>query len=319
MNPGFILVLSFFIQLITGMLSKALFPSFVASVYYEYLQIPLTTLLSIFIPSYLYIKNEKKSYLTDFGESVKPDKIMIICIGVGLCLQFLSILVNLPVNILLSSLSVQLSSKFPPATSPFMFVISIISFAVFPAFFEEILFRGIVFNYYRKYGNKAAILISSLLFALLHLSLPNFLGSFLMGIIFGTVFSYTNRIIYPFITHFTVNASAVIISCLTTVSPIAESFYEDFFIVLLTVSVPAAFYLLRYLKAHTPGYNYFDINKHIFTMEYIVNINDSDSIRILEHDERENNTALAFKELVSSPYFYILLILFIYFGGSILW
>jgi len=319
MNPGFILVLSFFIQLITGVISKAFFPSFVASPFYEYIQIPLSTLLSIFLPSYLYLKYENKDFFTDFCEDTKPDKLMLLCVAVGLCTQFISILVNMPVNLLLSRLSVVTPSKLPASNSINTLFASLVSFALFPALFEEILFRGIIFNYFRQYGNKAGILISSLLFSMLHFSVPNMLGTFAMGIIFGCVLSYTNRIIYPFIIHFTVNASAVAISFFTTVSPIAESFYSDYIAVFLTVSVPLVIYLIKYIKANSTPQSYRDMYKHSYTTEFVFDIDEKNSIRIYEHDVRENNTAMAFRELVKSPYFYILLVIFIYFGGSVLW
>ncbi len=75
-----------------------------------------------------------------------------------------------------------------------------------PAICEEILIRGIVFTEYeKKLGAFAAILGSSILFALLHFDNENFLSYLYAGLILGIAVHTTNSIIAPIILHFSNN------------------------------------------------------------------------------------------------------------------
>jgi len=71
--------------------------------------------------------------------------------------------------------------------------------------------------------------------------------------------------------------------------------------------------LVEYLPYYT------DEEKHNYTKEYMLNITNESSLMVYEHDIRENNIKMAFKELAYSPYFYILIIIYIYLGGGALW
>lgn len=318
MNPGFILTLSIFIQLIISGLLKLLFPGFIYSDIYPYIQVPVSTILSIFLPSWLYLRKDNKKYFTDFSSETKPDILIPLSVLIGLCTQFTGIAVNIPVNLLLELLNASVSSKIPASDSFAFLGISVVCFALIPALCEEILFRGIIFKHFRQYGNKAAIVISAFLFAVMHLSFSNFLPPFFMGIIFGMMFVYTNRLIYPVIAHFTVNATACIINFASGYE-IMSNFYNDYFWIFIIVSIPALYCFISLFKANSEPKAYADMETINNTKETVYNIDEYNSIKVYEHDIKENNLKLAIKELVLSPYFYIIFIVFIYLGGSSLW
>ena len=56
-----------------------------------------------------------------------------------------------------------------------------------PAILEEIVFRGVILEEYRSYGSVWAVTLSSLLFAMLHLSWENLLYYFFMGVVFSVI------------------------------------------------------------------------------------------------------------------------------------
>jgi membrane protease YdiL (CAAX protease family) len=65
----------------------------------------------------------------------------------------------------------------------------IISSALFPAFTEEIFFRGILLTRLRNnYPEKKAILLSALLFGMMHLNPWQLLGAFLGGLFYGWIY-----------------------------------------------------------------------------------------------------------------------------------
>ena len=72
---------------------------------------------------------------------------------------------------------------------------------------EEMFFRGFLFKGFRqKYGWKAALILSSLIFGISHLQLAAVIPTFLLGCVLAYVYHRTNSIYPGMILHFTVNA-----------------------------------------------------------------------------------------------------------------
>jgi membrane protease YdiL (CAAX protease family) len=96
--------------------------------------------------------------------------------------------------------------------SPAPFVLSILSIAIVPAVFEEIVFRGLVFNELTNITSvKSAIIISAILFTILHLSLISIFWIFPIGLLFGYLRAKQRTLWYGIIGHFLYNSSIVII------------------------------------------------------------------------------------------------------------
>lgn len=101
-------------------------------------------------------------------------------------------------------------NEFKQSPAPLLF--SIISISVFPAIFEEIAFRGILFDEcYKLTGLKPAILITSILFTILHLSLFSILWIFPIGLIFGYLRAKYNTLFYGIIGHFVYNTCILLL------------------------------------------------------------------------------------------------------------
>jgi len=80
---------------------------------------------------------------------------------------------------------------------------AIIYIGIAPAFMEEFLFRGIILNgFSANYSKRKAIIISALLFGLIHLNPWQFFTGFLFGIILAWVCIETKSIILCIFLHF---------------------------------------------------------------------------------------------------------------------
>lgn len=100
--------------------------------------------------------------------------------------------------------------------SPAPVILSIISIGLFPAIFEEIAFRGIILNELTKItGIKSSIIISSILFTILHLSLLSIFWIFPIGLIFGYLRTKYRTLWYGILGHFVYNSSIVVIEIIT--------------------------------------------------------------------------------------------------------
>ncbi|PKP05399.1 MAG: hypothetical protein CVU11_00400 [Bacteroidetes bacterium HGW-Bacteroidetes-6] len=96
--------------------------------------------------------------------------------------------------------------------SPAPLLFSVISIGVFPAIFEEIAFRGVVFGELEKIaGATSAIVVSAILFTILHLSLFSILWIFPIGLLFGYLRAKYKTLWYGIIGHFLYNSSIIFI------------------------------------------------------------------------------------------------------------
>lgn len=81
--------------------------------------------------------------------------------------------------------------------------------------FEEILFRGIIFNHLKKrFSLKKSILFTSVLFMLIHLHPALFFQSFIMGMTLTYVYNKLGNITYPILLHMSINILPFLIGAL---------------------------------------------------------------------------------------------------------
>ncbi len=85
----------------------------------------------------------------------------------------------------------------------------IVSVIILPAVCEEILFRGILLSEYRSLGGANAVIITALLFAMMHMSFEDFLLNFLAGLLLGFAASATRSILSSIVIHAGANAFAL--------------------------------------------------------------------------------------------------------------
>jgi membrane protease YdiL (CAAX protease family) len=88
---------------------------------------------------------------------------------------------------------------------------------------EEVLFRGVIQRGLERYGIKKAIIITALLFGLMHLDFQRLFGTFLLGALIGFIVYRTNSLYGGIFAHFANNSIALL---LTLFSLKAEEFLE---------------------------------------------------------------------------------------------
>ncbi len=131
------------------------------------------------------------------------------------CGMFLGLgFVNLSIAEIVSSLggnAVGIDLQMPSVWH--LLVFSIV-YAVLPAIFEEILFRGILLNCLASVKRVFAVLISALFFALYHQSLVQFLYQFIYGVALGYLAISSKSVIPCIIAHFLNNFAVLLFSYL---------------------------------------------------------------------------------------------------------
>ncbi len=92
------------------------------------------------------------------------------------------------------------------------FFMAIVIMAFFPALFEELFFRGAVQNLLERWWRKPllAVIITSLLFSFIHMSVFLFLSRAILGFVLGLMYQRSKNIWVNIIAHFLNNTVAVI-------------------------------------------------------------------------------------------------------------
>lgn len=128
-------------------------------------------------------------------------------------------------------------------------ILYIFSIAVLPPLTEEFAFRGIVLGKLRKFGDSFAILMSALLFGLLHGNIIQIPFAFIIGIVFGFITIKTSSLLPAMITHFLVNCSSVIVSLIYENNffdkNLCDIFYSSFVFIIFILGIISTLLLCK--------------------------------------------------------------------------
>ncbi len=104
----------------------------------------------------------------------------------------------------------ELSYLEPYRDAGFGLPVAILSMCIQPAIVEELAFRGVILGALRPIvGPRSAILVSAVLFAILHLSIPSFPHLLVLGIILGVLRTWSGSLYPGMLLHFLHNGWVV--------------------------------------------------------------------------------------------------------------
>ncbi len=148
--------------------------------------------------------------------SVKPFKWWYVFIALLLsCGMFLGLgFVNESIAKIIRSLGLKAGSANLAMPTFWHFLVYTVSFAILPAIFEEVLFRGILLNCFAGMKKIVAVLISALIFALYHHSFTQLVYQFIYGVALSYLALSAKSIIPCIISHFVNNFSVVLLTYL---------------------------------------------------------------------------------------------------------
>jgi uncharacterized protein len=105
------------------------------------------------------------------------------------------------------------------------FFVAIFIIAFLPALFEELFFRGVVQNLFVRWWKKPllAIIVTSILFSLIHASYYLFLSRLVLGFVLGMLFYYSKNIWINVFAHFANNLLALAALFYANTHPAAQT------------------------------------------------------------------------------------------------
>ena len=210
--------LATFVTMILVSIIQVMFFGVIAVIDQELLSAPWVNYASIAISFYLIgfpvfylmIKNLPE-------EEKRESKTLGVFEVIKICFMSYSIvyIVNFLTNILMMLIAVIKGSE---VTNPLVnmlegsnWIWSLIFAGILSPIIEEMMFRGVMLNKLRRYGDKVAIITTAILFGLFHANFSQFFYAVALGIVFAYVTLKTGTIKYSIILHIIVNMMGSVI------------------------------------------------------------------------------------------------------------
>ena len=196
---------------------------------------------------------------------------VLICIAIAIiCIFGFSFLTQIS-DEFLTYIGFELETSILPLDNAGWLVLNIILLAAVPAVLEELVFRGIILNAFRKKtGDVASIFISAALFSLMHCSPQQTVFTFVFGIVLAFVVVKTGSVVSSMIIHFLNNAIAVIF--MYAKFDIALSL-PTWAMVLIAIAATAATFVAVYFL----GKLFKNTDKNISLEESIIEVSDDNA------------------------------------------
>ena len=172
----------------------------------------ITQIGIIFLLPVVLLKTLTKSKTKDVFKFCCYKRVSFKIVVASICLGVVVFFLNVYVSNFFNSIIAWLGYKHTGGGSPTTwlgFALSMLCTAVLPAICEETFTRGIILNGNAMTGMKKSILISGLLFGLLHLNIEQFFYATLIGFFLGYVCWGCGSIVPCMIIHFMNNALSV--------------------------------------------------------------------------------------------------------------
>lgn len=96
--------------------------------------------------------------------------------------------------------------------NPVALILYGLSSTIVPAFFEEVLFHGVILYALRRHGDTFALILSSVLFAIMHGNLPSAMNAFIMGLVIGYFVIRTGSLLTGMLLHFINNGMVLFLN-----------------------------------------------------------------------------------------------------------
>ena len=175
-----------------------------------YDRMALQFLLEIFlaVPAVVYLALQKRTLKSGVGLQMIGWKEWLLLVPFAVCVDkigtFLNLFSQLFTKNAIGSYVVELMEAYP---FPVVFFV----IAVTPAVCEELVYRGILYRAYRNSGIGIAIVLTAVMFGVMHGNWNQFIYAFVLGMLFALVNEITGSVLPSVFLHLYINGRSVVL------------------------------------------------------------------------------------------------------------
>ena len=202
----------------------------------------------------MYEYRDKVSY------QFKLPKNTVALLFAGVCIVQFSVILNMLMNFALKSIFGISPESLPDMYFPqtvFGVILYFITMVILPAFLEEFIFRYLMLNALKKYGNAFAIITTSVLFGFAHARASAFIYATAVGIFMAYIAIKTKSMWFPMILHAAINAVSFAFQYVAALSFMTGETVDTIYFMFLTfISLVCLIYLITLIiKRRESGLN----------------------------------------------------------------
>jgi len=177
----------------------------------------------LLLPGIVYLFLQKRSIKKSLGLNPLTWKQWLLLIPLAMCMvnitEFVNVISQLFATNTVSGHMMDLTLQYP---MPVVFFVV----AITPMICEEVIFRGIIYQGYRRTNLLVAILLSSFLFGIMHMNVNQFCYAFILGILFCLINEAAGSFIPSMVMHVYINGRSVLL--LYGVVELFEYLHEEY-------------------------------------------------------------------------------------------
>lgn len=169
----------------------------------------LQILIEVFLllPGAVYLFLSKRPLKQSLGINSLTGKQWLMLIPLAICMVNITEFVNLCSQLFVKN---SVSAHMMDYTMKYPFPVMFFTVAIVPALCEETMFRGVIYQGYRRSNILIAILLSSFLFGIMHMNLNQFSYAFVLGILFCLFNEATGSFLPSVIMHLFINGRSIV-------------------------------------------------------------------------------------------------------------
>ena len=180
------------------------------------------SVIALFVPFFLLsLRKGSPRYIGVLPFSASKNRltaVFVIFAGFGICM--FSNYVAAFVSDLIQTIGLEESDiGLTVSASPLDFLLNILCTAALPALVEEFVFRGVILQPLRRYGEHFAVWSTAFVFGLAHGTVTGFAFAFLVGLVLGYAAVLTGSLWPGIIIHFLNNFYAAVVTDLSSIYP----------------------------------------------------------------------------------------------------
>lgn len=160
------------------------------------------------LPFLIYLFLQKRPFGESIGINPLTWKQWLLLIPLAVCMdkiaEFVNVLSQMFSTNLVGGHMIELILQYP---MPVVFFV----IAVTPMFCEEVIYRGVIYQGYRRSSVLTAVLLSAFLFGIMHMNLNQFSYAIVLGILFCIINEAAGSILPSLMMHLYINGRSVVI------------------------------------------------------------------------------------------------------------
>ena len=217
---SFLIAAVFYLQFSISFSAKRLWSVLGAGTPHDFVYIIIAQIFAVGLPCLVTALIEKADFKREFNFNKIKLNNALYSVLLGVALQPLAMLANIPLQRLVFNLKGGILPTVVQSPENLWQIFGmLVMVCLIPAVFEEFLLRGMVLNSVKKYGMIKSIVVTAVIFALLHNDISSFVGLIVLGLACGFGVLMTGSVLAGMITHFAFNATGVLLDFFMTAYP----------------------------------------------------------------------------------------------------